>query len=114
MNITSHVIVGTLPGPEAIAADRSSPTIVPPHPSATRTPFRQHPSIAPSFPLPGKLTFTSGLKWSVDEIVEERYLAQAINPLESNGGFDSAECQLLFFFSEIPSPGLILLYECAD
>jgi len=96
VNVISHIIVGTLPDPVAsmsmaMSSDPSSPTIISPHPFGTRTPFRQHPSIAEIRTLPKKLTFRSQLKRSIDRIVQETYLAKANNPRESNGGFDVGE-----------------------
>ena len=103
VNVTSQVIVGTLPDPVvsmAMSSDPSSPTIISPHPFGTRTPFREHPSIAEILPLAGKLTFRSRLNMSIDRIVQETYLAKANNPRESNGGFDSGEC--LYQFRRFP------------
>jgi len=91
MNLTSHVIVGTLPDPAVGTDDRSSPTMIPPHPFATRIPFREHPSISEPFLLETKVTPRSLLKTSFDRTIEERFLTKAIAPWENDGGFDRGE-----------------------
>jgi Acyl-CoA thioesterase N-terminal domain len=92
ITITSHVIVGTLV-PAVMTNDRSCQTIIPPHPFAIRTPFRQHPSISDPDQLPSILAFRSQLRASFDRIVEERSHAKAIAPQEGNGCFDYGACQ---------------------
>ncbi|KAF9515539.1 hypothetical protein BS47DRAFT_1341917 [Hydnum rufescens UP504] len=87
INITSHVIVGTL-APAVMTNDRSCLTIIPPHPFAIRTPFRQHPSMSDPDQLPSILAFRSQLRASFDRIVEERSHAKANAPQEGNGCFD--------------------------
>jgi len=91
MNITTHIIVGTLVDLSALtvkSADKSTPTILPPHPYAARTPFRQHTSVSLDTRLPPKLSFRSQIRSSDDRTIQERYHAQSKVPEESSGGFN--------------------------
>ncbi|KAF8310096.1 hypothetical protein DL93DRAFT_2084858 [Clavulina sp. PMI_390] len=82
MNVTTHMIVGTLPDITNLKLDRATPTILPPHPIATRIPFRTHTAISKYTPKPTKLTFRSAIERSADPIVEE------IQRKKSLGGTD--------------------------
>lgn len=92
MNVTTHIIVGTLPDPANVSKDRSMPTILPPHPYATRIPFRTHPRRAKQTEKPAKLTFGRVIELAEDEVINERQIQKGKNPQESDGGFDSATC----------------------
>lgn len=94
MNVTTHVIVGTLPDVANLnTSDRSMPSLLPPHPYATRTPFRTHPSVSKFEHGPPKLTFNQNINVSNDKLVQERSRRKAEVPEESDGGVDDATCE---------------------
>jgi len=88
MNITSHVIVGTLPDPLEIPLDRSMPTLVLPHPCAIRTPFQSHPAVSHADNTPSTLTFGHRMKMSCDKVVAEKALRRVGTPAHDDGGVD--------------------------
>ena len=92
MNVTTHIIMGTLPDPANVSKDRSMPTMLPPHPYATRIPFRTHPRRAKPSEKSAKLTFGRVIEIAEDEVINERQIQKGENPQESDGGFDSAKC----------------------
>lgn len=92
MNVTTHIIVGTLPDPANLTTDRAVPSALPPHPFAARIPFHTHTAVAKPSRKPDKLTFRSALEFSADPIVIERQNRKGDNPDESAGGFDDASC----------------------
>lgn len=97
MNVTTHVIIGTLPTFAELSVaslDRSTPTILPPHPYATRTPFYTHPTSSMLGKKPKKLTFKDNIEISTDPIVAKKYLAKGGKGPDNEGGFDDATCKL--------------------
>jgi hypothetical protein len=95
MSVTTHIIVGILPDPANVSKDRSTPTILPPHPYSTMIPFRTHPATAKIAKKPEKLTFRRSIELANDEAINERQIRKAKNPEESVGGFDNATCAFL-------------------
>lgn len=94
--MTTHIIIGTLPTYAELlkrSGDRSTPTILPPHPFATRIPFRTHPLNSKLSKKPRKLTFRDNIEISMDRVVADNYEAKATKGPDNDGGFDDASCE---------------------
>ncbi|KAF8316385.1 hypothetical protein DL93DRAFT_2078131 [Clavulina sp. PMI_390] len=88
MNVTTHMVVGTLPDINNLKIDRATPTILPPHPLAARIPFYTHSALSKYSPKPTKLTFRSALELSADPVVSEAQKKKSLGGLI--GGFDAS------------------------
>ena len=75
MNVTTHIIMGTLPDPANVSKDRSMPTILPPHPYSTRIPFRTHPATTRIAKKLDKLAFRRSFYLANDEVISLRQMA---------------------------------------
>lgn len=100
MNVTAHVVVGTLRDLATLLDDKDpiAATVLPPHPLAARIPFRQHPSTPVTDPVAPVFNFKDVLRCSVDREIQARYLAklQQPPPVENDHiAFDSGRCQYI-------------------
>lgn len=95
MNVTTHIIVGTLPDPANLSSDPSIPSIVPPHPYAAKTPFRTHTALSKPFSTGKvkKLTFASALALATDDEVKDQLIERSGNPATNPGGVEDATCK---------------------
>lgn len=88
--------MGTLPDPGSLSKDQATPSILPPHPFATKIPLRTHSAVAKPTKKPAKLTFRDALEFSNDPVISERQKRKGDNPDENEGGFDDASCMIPF------------------
>lgn len=98
VNIMAHVIVGTLSDLATLLDDDDAiaATVLPPHPLAARTPFRQHPSIPVTDPVSPVFNFRDVLRCSVDRQIQSRYLSKLQQPPPVDNdyiAFDSGRCE---------------------
>ncbi|KAF8316384.1 hypothetical protein DL93DRAFT_2078128 [Clavulina sp. PMI_390] len=88
MNVTTHIIVGTLPDVNSLKIERATPTILPPHPLATRIPFYTHTALSKYTGKPSKLTFKNAFEQSKDPVVFEMQNKKSLGG--TNGGLESS------------------------
>lgn len=97
MNVTAHVVVGALQDLATLLADNDkiAATVLPPHPLAARTPFRQHPSMPVTDLVAPVFNFKNVLRCSVDRQIQSRYLSKLQQPPPVDNdyiAFDSGRC----------------------